>query len=626
MPQLVTPQRLQRAISRGFDRVENFRKARYMFMEEYVGAFYDRADPGRATPLNLIFKAVSILVPHLVAKNPQSDIRSRFSSYLGYAEMLSLAADDVCEEIDLAHTLRLTIIDAIFGMGIIKTGQALANQTWQDPDGMGVNMTQPYADRVDLDDLLFDPVCRDLREASIIGNRVRVRRSFLQESGLYDPDLIERLPGIMDNDIARGKEVSRLSLGKNRRDRDINDLDDYVDLVETWVRDDNVIVTTPFGDKHLDDYLRVVDYDGPDSENGPYHFLGFHWAPNNPFPVPPAGIWYDLHVMANDHAAKAERQARRSKEVLVYGRVAADDAQEIVDADDGDSVAVDNPDQVKSVRYGGAMDDVYKHLGWIDMKFAESGPGDFNQLGGEVSNADTATQANILQAAATIRVGDMKDIIYSFTSKVVKDIVWYIHTDPLIEKPLAKRLPGGEQITMILTPEARKGDFLDFTFKIKSESMERENPTMRSQKLTQFVQTVVPTAIQTFLQLHAVGLGHFFNFVKFISINAKLQQIDNFDAVWGDPEFQITLGQAMQQAMMMQAQSVGMVGPGRAGPSPDGSVSIKGGGAGVVPRYQGAGLDPMADPSRALAQMGSAPAQSGAGNLSGRPGGGLPGV
>jgi hypothetical protein len=630
MPALITPKSLQRSVARGFERVENFRKARYMFMEEYVGAFYDKADPGKAQPLNLIFKAVSILVPHLVAKNPEHDVDSEFGMYAGYAEMLELALNKLAPKISYKSTMRMTIIDAIFAMGIIKDGLALGHQTLEDPAGLKTNLAEPYADRVDLDDLTIDPMCRNIGEAVFVGNRIRVTRSFIEESGLYDSSMVQRIPSVGDVQ-RRGKDVETLSR-KTSPGSDENELVDYVDLVEVYLPDDQVIVTVPFGEHYIaKDWLRIVEYDGPQHMGevpglGPYHFLGFHWVPNNWAPVPPCGIWYDLHQMANDNAAKADRQARRQKEVLVYGRQAVDDAQEIVDADDGDSVAVDHPDSVKSVSFGGTADDVYRHLQWIDMKFAESGPGDFQQLGGEASGADTATQANILQQAANIRVGDMKDIVYDLTASVSRNLAWYLHTDPLIEMPLKRRIVGGEEVTLFLTPEARQGDFIDFHFKIRWESMDRDNPLLRSQKLTQFVQTVIPTAIQTYAQLQMMGLGHMFNFIKFININARLQGIDHFESVWGDPDFQIMVAEQLAKAPILQG-SVAMPEPGQGVEGYGGPRSaVAGSGAGGVPRYQGAGLDPNANPDRAAPQMVAAAFQQGDGNMSGRVGGGLPGV
>ncbi len=622
MPKLLEPQELQRSITLGFDRIDNLRRARYQFMQAYVGSFYDNSAEGPAQPVNLIFKAISILTPHLVSKNPEWDVESHFAMYSSTAELLKLSMDDLCRKIGFKATLRDVIIDTILAMGIVRDGLAVSGQTVMDPSGMSTNLATPYADRIDLDDFTMDPMARSLMEAVFVGNRVRVTREFLEESGVFDMDQVSSLPSVGDETTGRNRREQAESLSQKRSlNGDPNSLMDYVDLVEVLLPEDRLIVTVPFGEHYTNDFLRVVEYEGPERQGdvpslGPYHFLGFHWVPNNPFPVPPCGIWMDLHDMANDNAAKADRQARRQKEVLVYGRAAADDAQEIVDADDGESVAVDHPDLVRSVSFGGAADEVYRHLQWIKSEFGESGPGDFQQLGGEVSGADTATQANLLATAANIRVGDMKDLVYDFTASVGRNLAWYIFTDPMIEQPLKKRIPGGEDITMVLTPEAIRGDFLDYHFKVGLESMDRENPVQRSQKLIQFVQTVVPVAIQTWMQFFQIGMPQLFNFIAFINTNAKLQGINHFEAMWNDPEFQMMV-------MEMLAKS----------PIPAGAIALPGGPGGAAgggPASPGGdgpqqGLNPFADPNASFAQSGSAPAQLGNGNLSGLPGGGLGG-
>ena len=619
MPALITPQALQKAVNQGFERVENFRRARAMFVQEYVGPFYDKERDADAQPINLIFKAVSILVPHLVAKNPQFNVESRYAMYAGTAELLELYLEDLAKKLGIKAELRDVIVDAIMCMGIIKDGLGVSGQSLDGPDGM-MNVAMPYAKRVDLDDFTLDPMCRSIREAVFIGNRVRVPRAMYEESGLYgDPEDLPRLPGVTEQH-RKGKEVEQLSRKKTHQG-DENDLIDYVDLVEVYLPDDRKVVTLPFSEHLTDRFLRVVDWDGPDPAGdcpslGPYHFLGFHWVPNNPFPVPPAGVWMDLHEMANDNAAKANRQAQRQKDVLVYGRAAADDAERIVETSDGESCAVDHPDQVRTISMGGVNDDVYRHLDWIKQEFGESGPGDFQQLGGEVSSADTATQANLLASAANIRVGDMKDIIYDFTGSVGRSLAWYGFTDPLIETPLKKRVPGGEDITLILTPEAIRGDFLDYHYSITMDSMDRENPVQRSQKLIQFVQTVIPTAVQTFMQFAQMGMPGMFNPIRFVNINAKLQGIDHFEAVWNDPEFQMQVMEMMARSPIIQG-AVGMPGD----PTGAGVMvrSILGQGNDPVPQFQGQGLDPNADPQASAAQAGSAPLQLGLGNLSGLP-------
>lgn len=641
MPAIIDPSSLHRSVMQGFDRVENFRRARFRFMEQYVGPYYDKSDGigEDAQPINLIFKAISILVPHLVAKNPEHDVEASYAMYGDTAELLKLYLDDLVKKIGYKHEIRMTIIDALMSVGIIKDGLGVAGQSLDGPDGL-LDLAMPYAARVDLDDFTIDPLCRNIREALFIGSRVRVPRAMVEESGLYDLGG-KRLPSIQDQD-RKGRESEELSRNTSRIGRgEENSLVDFMDLVEVYLPDARKIVTLPFG-SHMgvENFLRVVNYDGPEPAGdspvlGPYHMLGFHWVPNNPFPVAPCGLWMDLHEMANEHAAKATSQASRQKEVMVYGRAAADDAEQIANASDGESIAVDHPDLVKTISYGGTNDAIYQHLQWIKQEFGESGPGDFQQLGGESSGAETATQANLLASAANIRVGDMKDLIYDFTASISRSLAWYGFTDPLLEMPLKKRIPGGEDITVMMTPEALHGDFLDYHFDISLESMDKENPLQRSQKLIQFVQTVIPTAVQTFMQFFQIGMPQMFNPVKFININAKLQGIDHFEAVWGDPEFQMQVMEMLAKAPIMQG-AIGMPGePTGAGPGMGPRMGIEGGapGGGLgtspgqpfggVPERQAQGLDPRAALMNSFAQAGSAPMQAGMGNPSGLAGGAM---
>jgi hypothetical protein len=92
----------------------------------------------------------------------------------------------------------------------------------------------------------------------------------------------------------------------------------------------------------FEDYLRVDDYYGV--KEGPYTLLTLTPpVPGNPLPVPSVGIWNDLHVLANRMAKKIIEQAERQKDVMAYRAAAADDAEELRNASDGESVKVDDP-------------------------------------------------------------------------------------------------------------------------------------------------------------------------------------------------------------------------------------------------------------------------------------------
>jgi hypothetical protein len=252
--------------------------------------------------------------------------------YRGYAELLGLGLDFLAKEMDLRSELRRWIVDALFCMGIMKTGIAVSEDLITFSDDTHIAAGRPYARTVDFDDYILDPAARRLEEASFVGHRVRVPRQMLLDSGLFKNDLIERLQSSNQDPYAR-RESASISQHEMTQG-EIDELQDLVDIREVWVPAAKATVWLPVGQAVYDDYLRVADYDGPNE--GPYTYLSLTPPlPNNPLPIAPVGIWYDLHVASNKMAKKIMEQAERQKDVLGYKPSAADDAQEIVDAGDG---------------------------------------------------------------------------------------------------------------------------------------------------------------------------------------------------------------------------------------------------------------------------------------------------
>lgn len=264
--------------------------------------------------------------------------------------MLGLGLDYLAKEIDLRSELRRWIVDSLFVMGIMKTGIATSSELVTFGDDIRIDNGRPYATVVDFDDYILDPGARRLEEASFVGHRVRVPRAMLLDSGLFKNDMVEKLQPTGQDPYNR-REVAGISQHETTPAQ-VNDLQDYVDIREIWVPAAKAIVWLPAGQNVYDDYLRVDDYDGPDE--GPYTYLALTPPlPNNPLPIAPVGIWYDLHVAANKMAKKIMEQAERQKDVLTYKPSAADDAQEIVDAGDGETIGVADTDSVKAVSFGG---------------------------------------------------------------------------------------------------------------------------------------------------------------------------------------------------------------------------------------------------------------------------------
>jgi hypothetical protein len=120
-----------------------------------------------------------------------------------------------------------------------------------------------------------------------------------------------------------------------------------------------------------------------------------------------------------------------------------------------------------------------------------------------------------------------------------------------------------QDVQVMLTPEARRGEFIDFMFDIEPESMGRRDSRTRFAQALDFCTKIMPsclTAAQT-----AMMLGIPFSAKAMILRMAKDAGIDWMDEVFYDPEFQMQMMQMM--AMGPQAgASKGQAAPAPAAP------------------------------------------------------------
>lgn len=558
----ISPRDIQRAVHRGGRRLQNFKSARVHFLREYSGPYYDRTSGEIGTSaLNLIFNAIRVLVPTLVMNFPKHTLETPYLALRQYANLLGLAIDQHDLKIDIRNVYRRVIVDAIFTLGILKSGLAQSDSIYAIDNEMKIDPGSVYTEAVDFDNFVVDPASQEFmfRDARFMGDRMTVPRQVLLDSNEYNHDLVMRLPRVDDiNDQKRAKNISM----RNIQPDEEGELEDEVEVIEIWVPSAKTVITVPGDDSVLfDDFLRVSDYYGVDE--GPYTLLSLTPpVPGNPLPVPMVGVWYDLHMLANRMAKKVVEQADRQKSVVAYTRSAADDAIELKNAADGDAIAVDDTSAITTLNFGGQANSNVQQLqgleGWFNMM-----AGNPNQIGGQSVEGKTATATNVLQSNASIGLEDMKDLVYQMAASESRKRAWYFHTDPMMQIPLIQRqqqnqmvptpgpagpvwqtIPTMQEVQVILTPEARGGNFMDFVFNIQPESLGRQDSKTRLAQAMSFCQQVLP-AVMASAQV-AASLGIPFNAIGMLLRMAKDMQITWLDEVIYDPMFQ-------QQLMMQMA-------------------------------------------------------------------------
>lgn len=525
------PRKIALAVKDGFDRLRRYRKARAMFIKEYVGQYYAsmRGMTGDA-PINLIFHTIRTMVPNLVMKNPVSRVNTQVVAQKDYAWLLGLGLDDIHEKTNFKNILRGGIVSALFAFATFKTGIANSGQVITYGD-MFIDPGQVYTDLVDLDDLSIDPSCRALRKAAFIGDRNRIPRQILLDDDACDHDLVMQLPRSFHPDALN--KVEKLTQS-NLSQTEMAELEDHVDVVEVYVPGADAILLIPDPDVTIfDDYIKGESFYGP--KEGPYTYLSFTPpVPNNPLPVSEVSMWYDLHLMANRLMVKSMEQADRQKDIVIADPSAADEAEDIRTAADGDVIMAD-PATAKVMSYGGQNRDNEAMLSQTQIwhNYMSGNP---DQLAGLKSDARTATQAQILETNANVIVQDERELIYECGAEISGKEAWYLHTDPLIKLPLSKRQPGGGYIQLYLTPEQRYGDFFELTFKLKARSMSRLEPNIKNDLIMKFATQIFPNIMQS--AMLAMQIGVEFNVQRCLTSLADQMDIDDEIMGWfNDPEF-----------------------------------------------------------------------------------------
>jgi len=562
----ITPETLSEAAKMGMQRVQVHRKNRAMLIRAYVGQYFaEREGLSGKYPINLVYNAIRSIIPQYVMKNPVTEVSSDIVDYSDYAFLLGKALDQNNKRTKKMHTLRVGLVDAMFGLAIFKTSLCASGSTVKNGDRR-VDNGVIFTDNVSLDDFVPDPDCRSFDKATFLGDRVRVARQDLLDNESFDHDAIVSLPrSSPPQSHMSAEKLSKLGVNRNV----VEDMQDFVDIIYLYVPAADAIVVIP--DPYiqvLPDFLAVHDYYGP--KDGPYTFMAMSQpVPDNPFPVAPAAMWYDLNEMANQMMRKLMEQGARQKSIGVYDPTMADEVEDIRQAEDGTLVQGD-PKSISVLTFGGQNRDSEQFVQSLSTWFNYMA-GNPDQLAGLSQNAKTATQSQILASNASVGLEDGKYVLYETASELSRKESWYMIHDPLINIPIPHRRQDGSTIQLHLTPDQRQGNPESYIYKIKSRSMEVRDPNLMSKLMMEFVKSALPAIAQTAQVLFQMGIQ--FNAQRAISDSARQMGImDEVHDWFNDPEFQ----QRMNLMQMMGPQ-----GPVKAGVNSMGAIQQNGGPANV---------------------------------------------
>lgn len=505
--------RLAEAVEYSRRKLEPFRSARVSALKQYVGRHYSENGSTDKVPVNLLELAINIYVQQLAANSPQVLVNTPHMEIKPNAYKLELGTNKLIRDINLEETLQMAVIEAMFGIGIVKTGINRAGQI--EIDGFTHDIGEPYADIVHLDDWVHDAIARTYEQVGFCGNRYRLPYDHVMESKSYKTDDSVKPT---DNGFARNEGGDERGEAISRGTDSPVEYLPMIELWDIWLPDEKLLCTFPAApDGSIMNWkkpMQIIEWSGP--QKGPYHLLSFSPVPGNIMPLPPVALWMDLHKLTNKLFRKCGDQADRQKTLLGIQAGAEKDGQRIVDGRDGDTIRMDNPAGAKEFKFGGVAQETLAfciHLKDLYSYMA----GNLDALGGLSPQADTLGQDQLLSASASKRMASMSAKTLNFAQEVTSDLAWYLWHDPVIDLPLTMPVEGTDiVIPTSFGPHERISDFFDFNLEVEPYSMQHQSPQMRLQSLT----NVFNTFIAPFAQILAEQ-GITVNFQKVMSIISR---------------------------------------------------------------------------------------------------------
>ena len=496
-----------------------FRRYRYEAMKQYVGNNYSDNSMGHKMPLNMLALAVSVYQRYLAPPSLEVLVTTHVTRLKPRALEFEIGLNHLLREINYVQSHRECVMDALFGMGVMKVGLEVLDT--KEDLGYLHDSGQPFADPVSLDNFIQDMSATRHDKVAYIGDKFPVPYDWVMEQD-WNKETKSKLKTSQGSGIdteSGDYRAERLSQGS---DYMADEYEKMVWLWNIWLPRENLVTILPVeGDLPPQD---TKEWTGP--EQAMYHKLGFNSVPDSLMPLPPVSQWVDLNDLVNRIWRKLGRQAERQKTNLLVAGPAAKDGNKVINANDGEAIYTQQPDAMNEVRFGG-IDNQTLGFALTIKDNLNYLMGNVESLAGFSSQSGTLGQDRMLHQSANKMVDDMQQMVAYFNKRVMSDMAMYMWEDPHINLPLVKRIEGSTiEIPFNWTAESREGDFIDYNIEFEPYAMRSSTPGERLQSLNQIMMNMVLPAMSMFEQQ-----GIQFDMKKYLKTVAKYSNIEELNDI-----------------------------------------------------------------------------------------------
>lgn len=486
---------LQAAIDPSVKQLEPFRQELKEFLDSYTGPHYGQKN-GPERPINMLQLSVESLLQQLSSRAPQVLCTTHNPSLKSSAIELELAMNQALKKMKFEQEHRLWVLSAIFMVGVMEVGLNVVDRP--EVDGEPLPITDVFVETIMFDDFVFDTNAKKWgsRNASFWGHKYLMPLSLAKKNPEFGEEARKNLKAITKN----GRKDDTASLSK-QGDSNGEVFSEMCEIWQIFVPEENEVVTFAVDGGEVP--LKTIKWKGP--KHGPYHMFGFNPVLNNIMPLSPVANWVDLDDLENKLYTKLGKQAARQKTIGITDLQGVPDGQNIIKTNDGDVIAVGNPNAFKEASFGGVNQQT---LGFaLNVKsMADFVMGNLSAQMGLGASASTLGQEQMIKQAANVRIGSMQGVLLSATQGVLQDIAFYLHHHPTIEFEMTREISGTDMKLPIKWPrrddgfgnemDVRKGTIEEYGINIEPYSMTEVSPGQRAQLLRQIWREDIVPAVQ----------------------------------------------------------------------------------------------------------------------------------
>ena len=435
-------QRLTQCVDWSIDKTSTYRELNQMLVDASMGQFYPRfVSQAPDTPINLMGMTHRAWSRSLFMRDPRAMANTAVPQYKSFSEDAAIALNQTIQEAEFGRVISEVVDQSLYSVGALEMTA--------DYVGTPYGMRQKLClESIAFPDLIWDPDCSRMHESDYIGRRMYLPLVDVREHPMFDEAARMRVQAT-HSDVRSDDKVSNFQrAGRGPMSRQLYD---YVELYRVYDRRRRRLYVWPANDPSIK--LMDMEWNGP--EHGPIRFLHFGTPPGHPFPKAPMMDVYRLHRATNILLARAMRQQQMAKGVLLYNSASRDEAKDMVDAVDLQSVLQEHGG-LRWAHVGGAAPDTIS-MSELTRKLFSYAVGNLDQLLGLGSQAPTLGQERMLSEASSANMQDMGQVVYLFVKQAVNDAYWFNIRDPQTREKLWKKLgQTGISYSVDWTPEKRE--------------------------------------------------------------------------------------------------------------------------------------------------------------------------